>query len=394
MNSAEAPSANVDAFEQDTYNYANLYVPTVEAYQDEPWKYFRTKGVIKEYAISYIVDGQPYKQVNQLVGTPITLEQEPVKEGHPFSGWLQQPTIMPAKDITVEGNFQYQIRYYENEVDEANRLLRDETYAYYYGDTLTLPAEELKRANHWYVLHGLTEQPMGEEDAAAFQATMPGNDLNAILIYHRTVDELVVEGITYKIYTLKKYAVVASADKAIVTAAIPATVNYEGEELPLLHIEDSAFIDCTQLQQLTLPDGLLTIGNQAFKGCSAISSLTLPASIERLGDEAFYNVLGNGDAITLMGSTLPEALATTFDEAAYDNALLRTQVEMLTGSCWPLFKHVRLFDPNGIQTIHTDQPSSDAPIYDLNGRMVVPAGTTKRLPKGIYIQQGKRILIR
>ena len=394
VNSTEAPSANLDAFEQETYNYANLYVPTLEAYQDEPWKFFRSKGVIKEYAISYIVDGQLYKKVQQLVGSPITLEQEPVKEGHPFSGWLQQPTVMPAKDITVVGNFQYQIRYYENEADEANRLLADETFAYYYGDAVTLPAEELKRTNYWYVVHGLTEEPMGEDDAAVFQTTMPGNDLNAILIYHRTEDERVLDGITYKIYTLKKYAVVASADKAITVATIPATVNYEGEELPLLHIEDSAFIDCTLLAQLTLPEGLLTIGNRAFKGCSAISSLTIPASIESLGDEAFYQVLGDGDVITLMGATLPEALATTFDDATYEKALLRTQVEMLTGTCWPLFKRVRLFDPSGLQTIHAAPLSSDAPIYDLNGRMVAPAGSAQRLPKGIYIQHGKRILIR
>jgi hypothetical protein len=43
--------------------------------------------------------------------------------------------------------------------------------------------------------------------------------------------------------------------------------------------------------------------------------------------------------------------------------------------------------------IYTDLFSTNAPIYDLNGRLVMPAGSTIRLPKGIYIQNGKKIAI-
>ena len=508
-NSTQAPSANVDAFEQEVYNYAQLYVPSIEPYQEEePWKFFRNMTVSQEYTLTYIVDGQQYKQLSLLVGSAIIPEEEPVKEGHRFSGWLQLPTVMPAKNVSVCGNFQYQIRFYENEVKESNRLLNDELYTYYYGDEVTLPAEELKRVNHWYVITGLTEDPMGEEDAEVFQSMMPANDLNLVVTYHRSEDELVLNDITYKIFVLKKYAEVVTAVKTLETVVIPDNVSYEGEDLPVLHIQANAFRDCLKLREVTLPTHLLTIGNQAFyncsvltsaplpselqsiglqafartslseatlpasitqmdkevflwcsklksvnyqasldtipnrtfqncvsltsitlpeqvtaidefafegcsslkdvvfsdhfttigegafKDCSAITELTLPASIETIGDKAFINVLREGDVITLLGTTLPDAVKTTFDDIAYEQALLRTQVETLTGNCWPYFQHVRLYDPSGIQSIHADQLSSDAPVYDLNGRLVAPAGSTIRLPKGIYIQRGKRILVK
>ena len=506
--STEAPSANTDAFEQDVYSYAYLYVPSIEAYQDEPWKLFRKKSVVQEYVLSYIVDGQPYKQVSLLVGTAITPEQNPVKEGHRFSGWLQLPAIMPAKDMTINGNFQYQIRYYENEIDEANRLMGDEFHAYYYGDIFTLPVDDLKRDNHWYVITGLTEEPMGEEEAAAFQMPMPAQDLNVVVTYHKSEDEMVLYGVTYKIYVLKKYAEVVTADNSVETVVIPNNIPYEEESFPVQQIQANAFKDCIKLKQITLPTGLLTIGDQAFyncsvlatatlpsqlqyigkqafartslsevtlpasltemdkevfvwctklktvdfqaaltsvpnrtfqncvslpainlpeqvtaigdgafegcsslkdvvlpenlttigegafKDCSAITDITLPASVETIGDKAFVNVLGEGDAITLQGTILPDAVKGTFDNAAYENALLRTKVENLTGPCWPLFQNVKLLDPAGIATLHADQLSTDAPVYDLNGRQVAPAGSTARLPKGIYIQHGTKVVIK
>ena len=508
-NSTEAPSTNADAFEQDVYNYAYLYVPSIEAYQANPWNLFRKKVVAQDYVLSYIVDGQPYKQVSLRVGTVIDPEKNPVKEGHLFSGWSQLPAIMPGKDLTINGNFQYQIRYYENEVNENNRLLGDELHAYYYGDLVTLPADELKRNKYWYAITGITEEAIGEEEAAAFQMPMPAQDLNAVVTYLKSEGEMVLYGVTYKILILKKYAEVVTADKAVETVVIPNNIPYEEESFPVQQIQANAFKDCVKLKQITLPTGLLAIGDQAFyncsalatanlpaqlqrigkqafartalsevtlpasltemdkevfvwctklntvdfkaaltsvpnrtfqncvslpaitlpeqvtaigdgafegcsslkdvtlpehlttigegafKDCSAIIHITLPATVETIGDKAFVNVLSEGDAITLQGTTLPDAVKGTFDNAAYEKALLRTKVENLTGPCWPLFQNVKpLVDPSGIQTLHADQLSSDAPVYDLNGRQVAPAGTTARLPKGIYIQHGTKVVIK
>lgn len=61
--------------------------------------------VANTYSLTYIVDGQVYKNYEVVFATEITPEQEPVKEGHTFSGWSEIPETMPAEDVTVTGSF-------------------------------------------------------------------------------------------------------------------------------------------------------------------------------------------------------------------------------------------------------------------------------------------------
>ena len=58
-----------------------------------------------KYRLTYIVDGELYKESNIEKGTVITPEPAPTREGHTFSGWSNLPSTMPAQDITVTGFF-------------------------------------------------------------------------------------------------------------------------------------------------------------------------------------------------------------------------------------------------------------------------------------------------
>ena len=60
---------------------------------------------ISKYTLSYIVDGEIYKEYKIKEGYPITPEPEPTKEGYIFSGWSEIPETMPAHDVTVTGTF-------------------------------------------------------------------------------------------------------------------------------------------------------------------------------------------------------------------------------------------------------------------------------------------------
>ena len=57
------------------------------------------------YVLTYIVDGQEYKTYDVPFGTQIVPEEEPVKEGYTFSGWSEIPEIMPAHTVIVTGTF-------------------------------------------------------------------------------------------------------------------------------------------------------------------------------------------------------------------------------------------------------------------------------------------------
>ena len=60
---------------------------------------------VNYYTITYLVDGEVYATETIAYGSEIVLRNEPVKEGHTFSGWSEAPATMPAEDIVVEGSF-------------------------------------------------------------------------------------------------------------------------------------------------------------------------------------------------------------------------------------------------------------------------------------------------
>ena len=52
-------------------------------------------------------------------------------------------------------------------------------------------------------------------------------------------------------------------------------------------IEDSAFISCTSLTSVTLPNSVNSIGDSAFNGCTSLASITLPNNLTSIGISAF-----------------------------------------------------------------------------------------------------------
>lgn len=69
-----------------------------------------------------------------------------------------------------------------------------------------------------------------------------------------------------------------SSDPRLKAVVIPDTVT---------EIEDNAFIQCTNLKNVTLSKNLKKIGKYAFFGCP-ITKMTIPDSVEEIGGGAFY----------------------------------------------------------------------------------------------------------
>ncbi len=55
------------------------------------------------------------------------------------------------------------------------------------------------------------------------------------------------------------------------------------------HIGMYAFQYCTSLTSVTMPDSLISIGGTAFASCEALESIDIPASVELMGAYAFTN---------------------------------------------------------------------------------------------------------
>lgn len=59
---------------------------------------------------------------------------------------------------------------------------------------------------------------------------------------------------------------------------------------------------------------------------------------------------------------------------------------------WGLFWNIEEYDPNGIADVQTDVHNGAAPIYNLQGVQVKEA--KENLPTGIYIQEGKKFIVK
>ena len=97
--------------------------------------------------------------------------------------------------------------------------------------------------------------------------------------------EVVADGITYHID--ENGAMVAVAETALTEANIHSSVEFEGNQYPVIKINEKVFSGNTNLTVVTLPDGLVEIGNNAFYGCKNLESVTLPESLTTLGSYAF-----------------------------------------------------------------------------------------------------------
>ena len=87
--------------------------------------------------------------------------------------------------------------------------------------------------------------------------------------------------------------------------------DYEGKNYKIGY---RAFISCSALTSITIPEGVTSIGDDAFAWCDALTSITLPESLTSIGDEAFFSC----DALTSITSknTTPPTIGDgyTFDD--------------------------------------------------------------------------------
>ncbi len=177
-------------------------------------------------------------------------------------------------------------------------------------------------------------------------------------------------------------------DKDVADAfAIPETVTYNNKTYTVTEIGEGTFENNTNLKEVSIPSSIISIGDKAFKGCSNLKSITVyittPISLAVAGTRgAMTRADGNSVFDGVNKSTcilyVPEGSVDLYKVAPV----------------WKDFQNILAIGTTGIkEIIMTDGEYHD--IYDLQGRKVKAKATSlDGLPNGIYIVNGKKIILK
>ena len=72
---------------------------------------------------------------------------------------------------------------------------------------------------------------------------------------------------------------------------IPTEVTYEGTTYSVTSIGIDAFLDCSGLTSVVIPNSVTSIGNHAFNSCSGLTSVVIPNFVTSIGDNAFWGCI-------------------------------------------------------------------------------------------------------
>ena len=92
---------------------------------------------------------------------------------------------------------------------------------------------------------------------------------------------------------------------------IPGSVTYNGTTYNVTELL-GAFINCSSLTSVTIPNSVTTIGGVTFRDCSGLTSVTIPNSVTFIGMTAFENCSG------LTSITIPNSV-TSIGSSAFEN---------------------------------------------------------------------------
>ena len=89
--------------------------------------------------------------------------------------------------------------------------------------------------------------------------------------------------------TVITYRVVGIGDAAFLGCTSLTSVTIPNS---VTNIGISAFYGCSSLLSISIPNNVTNIDNNAFRGCTSLTSVTIPNSVMSIGDYAFYGCTG------------------------------------------------------------------------------------------------------
>ena len=156
---------------------------------------------------------------------------------------------------------------------------------------------------------------------------------------------------------------------------IPLSITVEGEEYYVTSIAASAFSRCDGMASVTIPKGVTSIGFSAFFLCSELREIKLlnPVPPTVSYSETFEGV--DKSSCTLV---VPKGSLEAYQQAAY----------------WNEFQDIieSKEDPDGLSVVLPEASDGSVGIFTLNGVRVGTERDLSKLPKGVYVVKGRKVV--
>ena len=157
----------------------------------------------------------------------------------------------------------------------------------------------------------------------------------------------------------------------------------------IVSIDDRAFAGKRNLQSVTLPEGVRTIGEAAFRGCPRLTRVDLPSTLEEIGFRAFWETAVDGLCLPASLKTIGTAALHTGGTISGGHVPTMKNVAVAEGndtfylSCGLLCE--RKPDGGSTALLYTGQGSQD-------GRVEIPREVTAIGPYAFSNTKGVRSL--
>ena len=163
-------------------------------------------------------------------------------------------------------------------------------------------------------------------------------------------------------------------------------------------IGDWAFSGCSSLTSITIPNSVTTIGFGAFSSCSSLTSITIPNSVTTIEGGAFYDCK-NVKQITVEAVTPPICSPSSFGRVNTNKCKLLVPQNSIDAykkaDGWKEFFLIEGSTTGIINNIYNKTENVD--VYTIDGIKRLSKANVNEinaLPKGVYIVNGKKIVIK
>ena len=161
--------------------------------------------------------------------------------------------------------------------------------------------------------------------------------------------------------------------------------------------ERDMYLNDKKIVDLKIPEGLESISSYAFCSLNGLNSLVIPSSVTKIGEDAFYCHIDK--SVTCLNPIPPEINGGLFREQVYNDAILYVPKGSKTlywlHPYWENFKNIVELDESGVNDITVDPSPKSKGIYTIDGvKLSANADNIENLPKGIYIINGEKVIIK